>query len=142
MTFKLHLVEKTQKNKPQEKLLNIQPDSFIVCEEGVIYCNEEMHFHKLCDLLLVSRGGHKKNGRGHYIQLEWLSYINKKRHAYKMPFKLLAGDGKEIWEKLLDQGLRITPGTEARTRLMEYIQFMKPIILDKPLAEYANVDSK
>ncbi len=125
MAFTPYIVPKSQTDKP-----DLEPDSFIVCQEGVIYCDEFSDLHKLCDLLLPAPGGHKKNGKGHYITLEWLSCINKKRHAWKMPLKLLAGDGKEIWEKLLDQGLRITPGTASRTQLMEYIQLLKPIVYD------------
>ncbi len=135
MTFQPYIVGKTPQNKPQKELLSVQHDSFIVCQEGVIYFDEFRDLHKLCDLLVLDPGGHKKNGRGHYIELGWLSCINKKRQKWKMPLKLLAGDGKEIWEKLLDQGLRITPGTEARTRLMEYIQFLKPIVFDQSIQE-------
>src|SRR5205085_12273765 len=48
----------------------------------------------------------------------------KKRWA--MPVRLLAGDGREFREHLLDLGLVIGPGTKARNLLMMYLN-AKPL---------------
>jgi putative DNA primase/helicase len=47
-------------------------------------------------------------------------------HVYWMPMSLLAGDGREPWQVLLDGGLFITPGRYAHERLALYIQHSKP----------------
>lgn len=47
-------------------------------------------------------------------------------HEWAMPRALLAGDGREIRAHLLNGGLRIEPGRDAREGLMQYLSEVKP----------------
>ena len=59
--------------------------------------------------------------------LEWTD-PDGRLHQWAMPMRLLAGDGTEYREHLLDDGLVIEPGRQARDGLHSYIAVCRPAV--------------
>ena len=58
--------------------------------------------------------------------LEWTSERTGMHHQWAMPCRMLAGDGVEIRQRLLDEGLILSPGRKAKEKFLEYIQTVMP----------------
>lgn len=104
------------------------PDNFFINKHGAFYRNpnSEKEAIKLCSPLEIIAHTSNENDNNHGVLLKWKSKRNLQEHQWAVPCKLLAGDGREIFERLLDEGLEISPNRLARNRLLEYIQSVQP----------------
>ena len=58
--------------------------------------------------------------------LVWDTIKTKKRHKWYMPACLLGGDGREIFDKFLSEGVEINSNKKAKQKLLEYISISSP----------------
>ena len=58
--------------------------------------------------------------------LSWETIKAKKRHKWYMPACLLGGDGREIFDKFLSEGIEINSNKKAKQKLLEYISICSP----------------
>ncbi len=58
--------------------------------------------------------------------LSWETIKTKKRHKWYMPAYLLGGDGREIFDKFLSEGIEINSNKKAKQKLLEYISISSP----------------
>ncbi len=79
----------------------------------------------ICDPLRVTAQCCDDSGRSWGRLLEFTDPAGT-AHAWTMPMRLLAGDGAELRQELLDQGLALAPGRKARELLTTYIQTARP----------------
>lgn len=102
---------------------------FRVTSKGVYYqflSKDGKHNEKwLCSPLHITAYTHDEYDVRHGRILEWKSH-NGTKHQWVMPCSLLAGDGQEIFKRLLDEGLEIASGRFVREKIIEYIQTCKP----------------
>lgn len=71
-------------------------------------------------LVIAARTRDPRNGNWGYL-LEW-DDPDGRPHSWAMPAELLSGDGTQYRSVLLDGGLHIAPGSNARQHLTSYIQ--------------------
>jgi putative DNA primase/helicase len=106
-----------------------RPDAspFHLTEDAVIYCDPTPDKEPLliCGRLEVAALTCDTRGDGWGRLLRWRD-SNGQAHEWAMPMSLLAGDGNEYRQRLLDGGLYIAPGRSARELLTVYLQTMKP----------------
>lgn len=60
------------------------------------------------------------------LLLSWETLKTKKKHRWYMPAGLLAGDGKEILNKFLSEGIEINYSKKAKEKLLSYISMNSP----------------
>ena len=60
------------------------------------------------------------------LMLRWRDLDNRE-HTWALPRSLLYGDGAAVCGALADQGLSVAPGVKARTFLLGYLAFAKPV---------------
>jgi putative DNA primase/helicase len=58
--------------------------------------------------------------------LSWETIKTKQRHKWYMPACLLGGDGREIFDKFLSEGIEINSNKKAKQKLLEYISISSP----------------
>ena len=58
--------------------------------------------------------------------LSWETINTKKRHKWYMPAYLLGGDGRDIFDKFLSEGIEINSNKKAKQKLLEYISICSP----------------
>ena len=58
--------------------------------------------------------------------LSWETIKTKKRHKWYMPAYFLGGDGREIFDKFLSEGMEINSNKKAKQKLLEYISISSP----------------
>ena len=58
--------------------------------------------------------------------LSWETIKTKQRHQWYMPAYLLGGDGREIFDKFLSEGIEINSNKKAKQKLLEYISISSP----------------
>jgi putative DNA primase/helicase len=103
------------------------PECFRVDEGGVYYIDPKNDNPlNLCSKLEITASTSDEEDRNHGLVLEWVSVNTGKKHLWAMPCRFLAGEGVELREKLLDEGLRVSSSRQAREKLHEYIQSAKP----------------
>lgn len=112
----------------QNRKIDEIPVGFELRRDGVyrsIFRGKEWEWVKVCSSLkvvaLIRDGAGSEWGR----LLEWTD-LDGRLHQWAMPVRLLAGDGTEYREHLLDDGLVIEPGRQARDGLHSYIAVCKP----------------
>jgi putative DNA primase/helicase len=100
---------------------------FRLTEDAVLYCdpNPDKEPLLICGRLEVAALTCDTKGDGWGRLLRWRD-SNVQAHQWAMPMSLLAGDGNEYRQRLLDGGLYIAPGRKARELLTVYLQTMKP----------------
>ena len=76
---------------------------------------------RICSRLDVPKQTRDDRGEGWGRLLRWLDREGRE-HTWPMPMSLLAGNGDEYRARLLDGGLEIEPGKNARAFLTTYIQ--------------------
>lgn len=105
------------------------PECFRVNKSGVFYIDSdpEKPALQLCSKLEITTYTHDEDDCNHGLLLEWTSERTGQHHQWAMPCRMLAGDGLEIRQKLLDEGVTLFTGRKAREKLLEYIQSVKPI---------------
>ncbi len=99
------------------------PPGFRLTREGVLWFNaanpDDAPLH-VCGPLRVTAATHDTTGNAWGALLEWHD-ANGLRHEWAMPRAMLAGDGSDVRERLLDGGLFLAPGRKAREKLAEYL---------------------
>ena len=97
---------------------------FQLSDDALEYLDPEGELIKICGRLEVVARTRDVRGDGWG---RWLKFMDGEGrvHQWAMPMSLLAGDGSEYRERLLDGGLNISPGRNARELLTVYIQSMR-----------------
>lgn len=80
---------------------------------------------RICSELKVIALTRDVNGENWGVLLEFTD-PDGVAHRWAMPMSLLGGDGQELRRELLRLGLRISPNPDARRRLIEYLQEVRP----------------
>jgi uncharacterized protein (DUF927 family) len=88
---------------------------------------ERTHLTWVCGPLSVTHA--TRDG----AQMDWgrrLTFIDAdgRSHEYTMPMTLLAGDGRELREELLRQGLALSGTSDARRLLLRYLETQTPTL--------------
>lgn len=104
------------------------PPGFFLNAEGLYYRtpgdDDATPLH-ICGPLRVVAATNDGAGRQWGVLLEWQDGDGR-RHEWAMPRSMLAGDGREVYARLMDAGLFIAPGRKARERLAEYLTRANP----------------
>lgn len=108
------------------------PEGFFFSEDKLFYqelSNPEKAPPPLfiCSKLRITAITRDKNNENFGRLLEFFD-LDKYRHEWAMPMALLAGEGIEVREALLSQGLAISNNRKARSALISYIQGCYPQI--------------
>lgn len=67
-----------------------------------------------------------EHDRNYGLLLSWETIKTKQKHKWYMPAGLLAGDGKEILNKFLSEGIEINYSKKAKEKLLSYISMVSP----------------
>lgn len=105
-------------------------DRFLVSDEGVFYLGQDQDGRAtapqwICSRLDVTATTRDEDGQGWGFLLTFTDPAGTLR-TWAMPARMLAGDGGEYRAALLNMGLRIASGTNARNRLTQYLQTRQP----------------
>ena len=105
-------------------------DRFLVSDEGVFYLGQDQDGRStapqwICSRLDVTATTRDEDGQGWGFLLTFCDPAGTLR-TWAMPARMLAGDGGEYRAALLNMGLRIASGTNARNRLTQYLQTRQP----------------
>lgn len=105
-------------------------DRFHVTDEGVFFLESDQDGRQkapqwVCSRLDVTARTRDEDGQGWGFLLEFADPLGKVR-TWAMPARMLAGDGAEYRAALLNMGLRIASGANARNRLGQYLQSRQP----------------
>lgn len=103
-----------------EVLNNVQYPRFEVNDAGVFYCKGVNARELVCSWLIIKALTRDSDGVNWGRVLEFNDADQVKRR-WIMPMELLSGNGDELAKELLRQGVKITPGSNARKLLVEYI---------------------
>jgi uncharacterized protein (DUF927 family) len=100
---------------------------FRVTDEAVLWRDPdpEKGLLRICGRLEVAAVTRDSKGDGWGRLLRWCD-SDGRSHEWAMPMSLLAGDGNEYRQRLLDGGLFLAPGRKAREQLTVYLQTMRP----------------
>ncbi len=105
-------------------------DRFRVSDEGVFYLAADQDGREkapewVCSRLDVTARTRDEDSLGWGYMLEFADPVGNRR-SWSMPARMLAGDGAEYRATLLNMGLRIASGANARNRLTQYLQTRQP----------------
>jgi putative DNA primase/helicase len=105
-------------------------DRFKVTDEGVFFLGADQDGREkapewVCSRLDVTARTRDEDGMGWGYLLEFTDPMGTPR-TWAMPARMLAGDGAEYRAALLNMGLRIASGANARNRLTQYLQTRQP----------------
>lgn len=105
-------------------------DRFLVTDEGVHYLGQDQDGRAtapqwICSRLDVTATTRDEDGQGWGFLLSFKDPAGVLR-TWAMPARMLAGDGGEYRAALLNMGLRIASGANARNRLTQYLQTRQP----------------
>ena len=109
------------------------PNGFVLRESGVYFC-ESLKDHDghttenerfVCSRLEVLGQTRDANGSSWGRQLRWTD-PDGNEHRWAMPMAILAGEGIELRQRLMNEGLIISPLKNSRERLQMYIQTANP----------------
>lgn len=103
------------------------PTGFKLSDSGV-YAVDPTGEHEdiwICSPLRIVASTRNHNSEN-WGQLLLFQDKDGKEHSWLMPMAMLAGDGNEYRQQLLNMGLSIAPGRKARELLTIYIQTAKP----------------
>lgn len=105
-------------------------DRFLVSDEGVFYLGQDQDGRAtapqwICSRLDVTATTRDEDGQGWGFLLTFKDPAGVP-HTWAMPARMLAGDGGEYRAALLNMGLRIASGANARNRLTQYLQTRQP----------------
>jgi putative DNA primase/helicase len=105
-------------------------DRFTVTDEGVFFLESDQDGRTkapqwVCSCLHVTARTRDEDGQGWGYLLEFPDPTGKLK-TWAMPARMLAGDGAEYRATLLNMGLRIASGANARNRLGQYLQSRQP----------------
>ena len=105
-------------------------DRFLVNDEGVFFLESDQDGREkapqwVCSRLDVTARTRDEDGQGWGFLLEFADPLGKIR-TWAMPARMLAADGAEYRAALLNMGLRIASGANARNRLGQYLQSRQP----------------
>lgn len=105
-------------------------DRFRVNDEGVWFLESDHDGREkapqwVCSRLDVTARTRDEDGMGWGYLLEFTDPLGTPR-TWAMPARMLAGDGAEYRAALLNMGLRIASGANARNRLTQYLQTRQP----------------
>jgi putative DNA primase/helicase len=128
----LHVLEGLEKVKEQlEKIENIDQQSaltlqqFKVSKKSIFYISHDKNGNSkelwLCSLIKLEAYFCDKDDNNHGILLSWHSAKTNKLHSWAMKLELLAGDGNEIFRKLLSEGVELNSSKKAKDKLLEYL---------------------
>ncbi|MBI4404780.1 MAG: DUF927 domain-containing protein [Deltaproteobacteria bacterium] len=100
--------------------------SFDVRDGGVYYQDEDKAPQWICSRLDIV--GETRSEKGtNWGRLLRFKDNDGRFHEWAMPMSLLAGDGNEYRAHLLNLGLQISPGSDAKKKLSSYIQVFKAL---------------
>jgi putative DNA primase/helicase len=105
-------------------------DRFLVNDEGVWFLEADQDGRSkapqwVCSRLDVTARTRDEDGMGWGYLLEFTDPMGRPR-TWAMPARMLAGDGAEYRAALLNMGLLIASGANARNRLTQYLQTRQP----------------
>jgi len=105
-------------------------DRFQVSDEGVFFLESDPDGRSkapqwVCSRLNVTACTRDEDGQGWGFLLTFPDPMGNVR-TWAMPARMLAGDGSEYRAVLLNMGLRIASGANARNRLGQYLQSRRP----------------
>jgi putative DNA primase/helicase len=105
-------------------------DRFQVSDKGVFFLESDQDGHRkapqwVCSRLDVVARTRDEDGQGWGYLLTFPDPMGNVR-TWAMPARMLAGDGAEYRAALLNMGLRIASGANARNRLGQYLQSRQP----------------
>lgn len=105
-------------------------DRFLVNDDGVFYLGQDQDGRAtapqwICSRLDVTATTRDEDGQGWGFLLTFNDPAGTLR-TWAMPARMLAGDGGEYRAALLNMGLRIASGANARNRLTQYLQTRQP----------------
>lgn len=104
----------------------IEAAGYRLTSEGVFYSRRtardsvELEWVKLCGPLKIEGQTRGADERGWGYLIVYADRAGRLRR-WAMPARLLSGDGAEIRQRLLDDGLWLAPGQGSRQRLMDYL---------------------
>jgi len=113
-------------NPPNQNKDNISADvpvnypHFEVSGDSVFYCKDVKNSAWICSWLVIMALTRDSDGINWGRVLEFKDADNV-LHRWTMPMGLLGGNGDELAKELLRLGLRISPGSQMRKLLVEYI---------------------
>lgn len=121
---------RTKATPPAEDAGGPAWDRFLVTDEGVFFLESDQDGRQkapqwVCSRLDVTARTRDEDGQGWGFLLEFADPVGKVR-TWAMPARMLAGDGAEYRAALLNMGLRIASGANARNRLGQYLQSRQP----------------
>lgn len=92
-------------------------------KDGVMYQdpNPDMRAFKICGPLEIVAQTRNASGEEWGRWLRWKD-PDGRQHQWAMPLSVLAGDGREVVERLLSGGLYIEPASRARIQLNYYLR--------------------
>lgn len=97
--------------------------SYRLTKEGVMYLdpNPDMRPFKICGPLEIVAQTRNASSEEWGRWLRWKD-PDGRQHQWAMPLSVLAGDGREVAERLLSGGLFLEPGPRARIQLSYYLR--------------------
>jgi putative DNA primase/helicase len=119
--------EKLRASNAEAAGRNPLPHGFRATAEGIFFFSPKPEDSPLlvCGPLRVVAATHDASGRAWGVLLEWTD-PNGLRHEWAMPRAMLAGDGAEARAQLLDGGLFLASGRNARAKLVELLTRCNP----------------
>lgn len=93
---------------------------FVVDETGVTAIDGEGNRTWCCAPLWILAVTRNPHGEGWGRLLQW-NDSDGRSHTWAMPMSLLAADGAQIYERLMDSGLMVSPFAKARSSLKFYL---------------------